>query len=543
MLTRRPASCNRNNTARLGLGRQPALGGWRYSLHVGTWGAVKGAAGPAKAETRPHRRKLAWQSVFAAAVAKVAFQLCTANFYGAHRDEFYYLASGRHFAWGYVDNPPLVPWLYRFQEILFGHSVLALAVIPALLGGLYVVIAAWMTADVGGGSHAQGLAVAVAWLAPLYLTTSHFLSTVSLDVFWWALASWLVIRLVRSGDTRLWVAVGAVVGAGLMTKDAILFWVLAAGVGLLTTPQRRLLVSRWLLVGAVLAGVIAAPNIAWQVANHWPTLQFLHNLRVENASSDLPQFVPLQLASETVAGTVVWVAALVALRRRPEWLEQRWLAHGYAICFVVLFALGGKAYYLGSWYLPLVALGAASIEAAWPTGRRRILLASIVATGALTAPLFTPVLPATVAVSAGFTSLNKDLGGMLGWPHVVGEISKVFHSIPPDQQRSAVIFTADYSEAGAVDFYGPGLGLPQAISGHNTFWLWGYGHPAPGATVIAVGVPPSLVHRYWSSVALVATLGADHVPIDPQEQGAPVWICRAQRLPWPVLWPAVRHYN
>ena len=512
-------------------------------VRVGTGGAVSAVAGQARPETGSYRRPLAWRLVFAAAATKVVFQLCTADLYGAHRDEFYYLASGRHLAWGYVDNPPLVPWLYRFQEIVFGHSVLGLAVIPALLGGVYVVIAAWMTADLGGGGSAQGLAVAVAWLAPLYLTTSHFLSTVSLDLFWWALASWLVIRLVRTGDTRWWVAVGAVVGVGLMTKDTILFWVLAAGVGLVTTPQRRLLRSRWLLVGAGLAGVIAAPNVAWQVVNHWPTAQFLHNLRAENASSDLAQFVPLQLAIETVAGTVVWVAALVALRRRPEWLEQRWLAHGYGACFVVLFALGGKAYYLGSWYLPLIALGSATIEAAWPPGRRRVLLASVVATGALTAPLFTPVLPATVAVSAGLTSANKDLGGMLGWPHLVGEISAVFHSIPPDQRRSAVIFTEDYSEAGAVDFYGPRLGLPQAISGHNTFWLWGYGHPAPDATVIAVGLPPSLVHRYWSSVALAATLGADHVPIDPQEQGAPVWICRDQRVPWPVLCPAVRHYN
>lgn len=499
--------------------------------------------GPAVRSAAVPRRSLAWQVALVAAGSKVAFQLATANLYGAHRDEFYYLESGRHLAWGYVDNPPLVPWLYRLGEVVFRHSVLGMAVIPALLGGVYVLIAAWMTADLGGCRGAQSLAAAVAWLAPIYLTASHFLSTVSLDLVWWALASWLVVRLVRRGDTRWWIAVGAVVGAGLMTKDTIVFWVLAALVGLATTPQRALLRSRWLFVGAILAGLIAAPNFAWQVANHWPTAQFLHNLRAQNASSDLVQFVPLQLAMETPAGTAVWVVALFVLRRRPEWRQQRWVAHGYAACFAVLFALGGKAYYLASWYLPLVAVGAVALEAAWSPLRRRVLLGAIVATGAIVAPLFTPVLPATVAVSAGLTAANKDLGGMLGWPHVVKEISIVFDSLPPNQRESAVIFTANYSEAGAVDFYGPSLGLPQAISGHNSFWLWGYGHPVPGAPVIAVGLPSSFVLRYWRSVTRAATIGSDHVPVDPQEKGAPIWVCRGQRVPWPVLWPAARHYD
>ena len=525
-----------------------------------TGGAGTALSRRSEPATRPSPATLAWPLVAVAATAKVAFQLATANLYGAHRDEYYYLASGRHWAWGYVDNPPLVPWLYRLQQLAFGHSVTALAVVPALLGGAYILIAAAMTADLGGGAPAQALAVAVAWLGPIYLTPSHFLSTVSLDLVWWALGSWLVVRMVRTGDTRWWVAVGAVVGAGLMTKDTIVFWVLAAGVGLLTTPERALLRSRWLPVGAALAGVMVAPNIAWQVAHGWPTASFVSNLRAANASTDLVQFVPLQLAMATLAGTVVWGVALWALWRRPRWRDQRWLANGYVVCFAALLASGGKAYYLGSWYLPLIAVGAVEIAAvelaatemgiagvraaaARSRRRRRALLGAVIATGALTAPLFTPVLPEATAVSAGLTTTNKDLGGMLGWPHLVAQVSAVFHQLPAFEQRSAVLFTSNYSEAGSIDFYGPALGLPRAISGHNNFWLWGYGHPAPGATVIAVGLPFGFVHRYWSSVTRAATLGAGGVPIDPQEEGAPVWVCRGQRTPWRVLWPAARHYD
>ena len=132
---------------------------------------------------------------------------------------------------------------------------------------------------------------------------------------------------------------------------------------------------------------------------------------------------------------------------------------------------------------------------------------------------------------------------MLGWPHVVAQISGVVHRLPSAEQETAVIFTDDYSEAGAVDWYGPGDGLaPRAISGQNTFWLWGYGHPAPGAVVVAVGLPASFVQRFWGSVEQVGTLGSDGVTIDPQEEGVPIWVCRRQLQPWPVIWPAAKHY-
>ncbi|MGH9060501.1 MAG: glycosyltransferase family 39 protein, partial [Acidimicrobiales bacterium] len=325
------------------------------------------------------------------AAAKVAFQLATADLYGAHRDEFYYLQSGHHLAWGYVDNPPLVPLLYRLEEVVFGHGVTALAVVPALLGGVYVVVAALITADLGGGRSAQVVAALVAWLGPLFLTTSHFLSTVSLDLLFWALATWLVIRMVRGGDTRGWLAVGLVCGMALLNKDTIAFWAVAAGAGLLTTPQRKLLASRWLAGGVAIALVIAAPNLWWEVRQHWPTIEFLRHLRSNNSASDLSQFVPLQLGIVTIVGTVVWVTGLRAVIRRGDWRDKRWLAHGYAVAFVLLFALAGKAYYLGSWYLPLVAVGAVAAERHWSRRAGRRLAAGVVVTGLVSLSLFTPV--------------------------------------------------------------------------------------------------------------------------------------------------------
>jgi len=495
------------------------------------------------AAMRPNPIHVFWAFVAPLAGTKIVFQLLTANLYGAHRDEFYYLESGHHLAWGFVDNPPLVPLLYRVSETIFGHSILSLAFIPALLGGIFIILGALIAADLGGGRRAQVVTSLVAWLGPIFLTTSHFLSTTSLDLVFWSLASWLVIRMVRSGDTRLWLAVGAVCGVGLLNKDTMAFWAVAAGVGLLCTPQRKLLGSWWLAAGVAIALIIVSPNVAWEASHHWATLEFLRNLHANNSSADLVKFAPLQLAIVTLAGTVVCVVALRALKGRAEWRSQRWLAFGFVAAFVVLFALEGKAYYLGSWYLPLVAVGAVGVERYWSQRSGRLLAVAIVATGLLTAPIFTPILPTNVAVVAGFDTLNSDLGGMMGWPHVVNQIAAVVHALPSSESRSVVIFTNDYSEAGAVDFYGPALDLPSAISGHNTFWFWGYGHPAPGAVVVAVGLSSFFVHHYWSSVTQVATLGVSGPPIDPQERGVTIWVCRDQRTSWATLWPHAKHYG
>jgi 4-amino-4-deoxy-L-arabinose transferase-like glycosyltransferase len=485
---------------------------------------------------------LSWAAVGAIAAAKVVFQLATSTLYGFHRDEFYYLASGRHLAWGYVDQPPLVPAIDRVAANVFGASPAGLHVFPALLGGVYVLLAAVLVVELGGGRRAQVLASLVAALGPLYLTTSHFLSTVSLDIVFWAVASLLVLRLVRTRDTRLWVAVGAVVGIGLLNKYTMAFWVLGAVGGLLLTPERRLLASRHLLLGAALALVLVAPNLVWQMQHHWASLEFDRRLRVDNGRTDLAQFLPLQLGMVTLAGTVVWVAGLRAIGTRASWKSLRWLAIGYVVCFVVLFALSGKAYYLGSWYLPLVAAGAVAVERYWSRRAAGVLTGAVVVTGLLSAPLFTPVLPERVAVAAGFDNANKDLGGMLGWHRVVNQLAAVVRALPPDERRNAVILTADYSEAGAINLWGPAAGLPHAFSGHNTYWWWG--HPGgEGATVIAVRLSPRFLSDFWQHVEPVAVLGSTGGPIDPQERGAQVSVCTGQRVPWSVIWPKLRHYG
>ena len=485
--------------------------------------------------------RLALPIVVVLAVAKVLFQLATAQLYGAHRDEFYYLAGGHHLAWGYVDHPPAVPALDRLAELVLGHSVFALHVVPALIGGVLVLLGALLARELGGGTRAQTLTAVVAAIGPLYLATAHFLSTVTLDLVVWALSSLLVIRMIRTRDPRWWLAIGAVVGLGLLNKYTVAFWVLGAVGGLLCTRQRRLLWSRWALGGAGIAAVLVAPNLVWQATHHWATFEFMQKLRENNGASDVREFIPLQLAMLSLAGTVVWVAGLRATVRRSGDEVHRWLAVGWLMLFVVLFAAEGKGYYLGSWYLPLVALGAVVIERRWSRRAQRILFAAIVVTSLVTAPLFTPILPERTFVDAGFNDANKDLGSLIGWPHVVHQIADVMHGLPADEQRRAVILTSNYSEAGALDFWRSELAISDVISGHNTYWWWGLGHRRRGP-VVTVGFDRQFLARYWADCARAGTLGRG-APIDPQEVGAPLYVCRDQTISWAELWPHLRHYG
>ncbi|MGH9072415.1 MAG: hypothetical protein ACRDX8_14985, partial [Acidimicrobiales bacterium] len=333
----------------------------------------------------------------------------------------------------------------------------------------------------------------------------------------------------------------------VLAKDTAALWALTSLVGLAVIGQRRLLASWWVGAGAAAAALLVVPYLLWEASHGWATVTFLGHLDANNRSSNMTQYLPLQLAIVTLGGTVLWVSGLRAgFRRGPKDLhaqQGRWASVSWAVAFLVLFATGGKPYYIGAWYLPLVALGAVAIEASWSRPAQRRVLLAVVATGLLTAPLFTPLLPEQALLSTHFDTTNKDLGGMLGWPHLVATVAAAAKTVPPGERRRLVVLTDDYSEAGAIDYYGHTDGLPNAISGHNTFWWWGWGTATQTDPVLAVGIPEATARRYWGRVTQVATLGADGVAVDPQERGAPVWLLQDQLLPWASLWPNLRHYD
>jgi hypothetical protein len=227
------------------------------------------------------------------------------------------------------------------------------------------------------------------------------------------------------------------------------------------------------------------------------------------------------------------------------------MAWAYGLLFV-LFAVttAAQTYYLGAAYVYLLAAGAVAIHG-WLQARRgrlRTLLLASVLTTAVAVLIVLPVLP---AADIGWTyKTNPTLGETVGWPQFVQTVGGVWKSLPPRQRASAVIFTGDYGEAGAINELGRGTGLPTAVSGQNSEWWWGPGNPRattvvavmPGPADITSDAASAYLMQFFTSVRVAATL-SNPDGLHNQEWGGHVYICTGPRQPWAQIWPQLRHYG
>ncbi len=469
--------------------------------------------------------------------------------YGFHRDELYMLDCARHLQASYVDQPVLAPLMAWVSLKLFGVSVIGLRLWPSLAAWATVVVGGLTAREFGGGRRAQLLAATGAATMPALLAAAHVANTTAYELLAWAGLALVVARIGR--DRRLPLVAGRRPGRGLGVADdhSAAFFAIAVVVGALLSGGRRMVLNRWFLAGAAIAVAFEVPDLWWQAQHHWATIAMTHALSSENGGVvNIATFVIGQLGMVTLALAWVWVLGLRFLWRsgRPMW---RALAWAYGLLFVV-FALttGAKTYYLAAAYVYLLAAGAVAIDG-WleaRRGRMRNLLLATALTTAVTLPIVLPILPA--ADIAWTYKTNQTLGETIGWHRLIRTVDAVWRSLPPRQRASAVIFTAEYGEAGAINELGRGTGLPLAVSGHNSEWWWGYGNPR-ATTVVAVAPGPvdvtgyaAYLRQFFTSVRVAATL-TNQYGIHNQEWGGHVYVCSGLRQPWPRLWPRLRHYD
>jgi Dolichyl-phosphate-mannose-protein mannosyltransferase len=483
--------------------------------------------------------------VFGIAAAFVSLELALSARYGFHRDELYFLACSRHLAWGYVDQPPFVPAIAWVSTRLFGTSPTAIRVLAALAGGATVVLTASMARELRGGRKAQAIAALAAATSPQVLGSFHLLSTTPFDMFFWAAICSVFLRILRTGDQRLWLLIGLLAGAGLMNKLNVAFLLFGLGTGLLLARRGRVLLSPWVLAGAGTAVVLFLPNVVWNAQHDWAALSMLHSLHSENSSLGASlQFIPAQFFVVGPALIVLWLAGLRRALSTP-WTKPIGLAY---LVLLVLFAVtGAKVYYLAGIYFVLFAAGGVwaenRLDAKRPPRGLRGWTALMLAGGVLALPLTLPVLPENALPKGSWiNNVNKDISATVGWPQFVHQIADVASTLPADQRAHLVVFTGDYGAAGAVDQYGSQYGLPHAISGHNSYWWWGPAGARDGATTIAVNLPRSYLLGIFSQVRSAGSVATPN-GIWSEERGEPIWICTGQKVSWAAAWPAARHYD
>lgn len=463
--------------------------------------------------------------------------------YGYHRDELYFLVCGQHPAWGYPDQPPLVPLLARLMSSLDATSLVLLRLPSALASAALVAVTGLLARELGGQRAAQVLAAASISVAAVVLGAGHLLSTTTVGLPMWALICWLVVRILRTGDNRLWLAVGLAAGLGLLDSDLVVFLLFAIVAGLAIAGPRRPLRSGWLYAGGLIALVMWLPYLLWQARHGWPELAISRSIASGGSGSSAPrwQLLPQQLVLVSPYLAPVWVSGLVRLLRGPGLGWCRALGVAYLVLVAVFLITGGKPYYLAGMFPLLLAAGAQPVVEWTRRGRsrlRRALAGAAVVLSLTSLPIVLPIVPVGSIRHTPIVTLNYDAGETIGWPAYVREIGAVYTTLPAARRASTIVLASNYGEAGAVDRFGAADGLPAAYGVHNGFWYWGP-PPASATAAVAVGFDRGTLVRICGTLRLAGRLN-NHVGVADDEQGAPVWVCSALRAPWPVLWPRLR---
>jgi hypothetical protein len=509
--------------------------------------ALSPAAGSGE-PAAPRLAPAAWIALIAAAA--FAVEMAVSARYGYHRDELYFLAAGQHPAFGYVDQPPLTPLLARLSAVLSGNSLVALRLIPALTLAALVTLSAAMSRLLGAGRTGQVLTALATATCAEYLGAMHLLTTTTPDFLFWAITMLLAVKLLTTRDPRWWVAIGACTGLAAEGKWGIGFLVFALAAGFALTPARRLAASRWLLVGALLAAALAAPDLIWQAAHGWPAFDVFRALDTAAGHNRAVYWIA-QVIYTGVVLTPLWIGGLAWSFRSPEARPWRPLAIASAVAIAIFFIMGGKPSYPGGIFTFLFAAGsvplgrrlerrlAARPRAGW-LGPGVLTAVVMIAGGLVSLPVAVPVLPASALRTVPLQKINYDLAETIAWPRQVALVARVYHGLPPATRARTAIITGNYGEAGAIDRFGPAHGLPPAYSGNNNFWLWGP-PPARDTSAIVVNLDPALLRREFTTVRRVATF-ENGLGVDDDEEGVPVYVATGLRAPWSTSWRAFRNF-
>jgi hypothetical protein len=446
--------------------------------------------------------------------------------------------------------------------LALGGSLPVLRAFPAVAGAGLVVLTGLIAWRLGGGRFAQGLAALAAIVAPIYLGIDSLFSMNAFEPLFWMGAAYALIRIAQTGDSRLWLVVGALVGLGLMNKHSTVFFAVSVGAALLLTRLRRELRKPWPWLGAGLALLIFLPNVVWQVRHDFATLEDLRNVARSGKNVVLGpiEFVAQQVLLLHPVLFPLWLAGLVHAftARRGRYRVLGWT---FVVFFVLLFALKAKNYYLAPIYPMLLAGGAVALEAGlgrWPRTRGRLwpqaaVVAVMTIAGAVTAPLVLPLLPPERFVAyeraLGFGPpktevahrgpLPQIFGDQFGWPELVTEVARIYDALPPEERAKAVIFANNYGEAGAINLFGPKHGLPPAVSAHQTHFLWGP-RGQTGEVAIVLQDDRESLERVCTSVEQA---GEHFHAWGMAEENSPIFVCRGLDPPLPELWPRLKKWN
>ena len=506
-----------------------------------------------------------WPWVYVIALVYLTLHLATSTRYGYFRDALYYLACSEHLAFGYVDQPPLIAvlgWLVRHTS---GTSLPALLLWPALAGASRIILTAAFARELGARRFGIVLASVLAATPGVWWVIDHQFAMNTFEPLVWGGLAYVVLRIVKTGNTNLWLAFGAVAGVGLLNKYSLIIFASALIGGVLLTRQRSILFTRWILAGGAIAFLIFLPNLIWNIQHDWPFLELMRNVRATGKDVVLPpgKYLLQQILMMNPASFPFWFGGLLFYFFSRDAKSYRSLGWAFVITILFFMITHGKDYYAAPAYVMLFAAGAAAAErllfrlAARPKLQMLLKPACFIwlLLGVLPLlPLVLPVLPIETFVryqshlpfevpkteqSFVGETLPQYYADEFPWPGMVATVARVYHSLTPEEQQRTAIFGSNYGQAAAIDFFGPQYGLPKAISGHQNYFLWGPRHYT-GDIVILLGGLEHEAREQFESVTVAATLNN---PYAYRYENRPILLCRGLKWNLQTEWNRVKNWR
>jgi hypothetical protein len=480
------------------------------------------------------RQPFAWREVGVVVAVQAAVLLALAPRYGPHRDELYFVSAGQRLAWGYPDQPSFTPFLARLATEVAPHHLVVLR-LPSILAVVGIVLLAVQLARLlAAGRAGQVLTAVVVAASAVLMIGGHLLSTATFDTLAWTAVLVLATQAVLDRRPSLWVVAGVVAGIGLNNKHAVVFLLFGILVACALDRELRPELRRpWPWLAGLIALVMWVPNLVWQAQHDWPV--FALSADIQDEYGGLGGRIALVGEAAIIFSPVilvVWVAGLVKLLQRPEWRRARLPAVVFLVVLALFLVTGGKGYYLAGAIVPLVSAGCTWLARSRSPQRLVVYGAVLALSAAVAWPALVPVLPASTYASSFYPDIDDNQPETIGWPDYAAQVRAVVRTLPD----SAVVFTGNYGEAGAFEWYG--VGAP-VYSGHNGWRSWGPPPSTASPVVVVYFQDPS---ELFTGCRRAATLH-NHIGIDNEEEGHGVWVCDAPVAGWSKAWEELSHYD
>ena len=505
-----------------------------------------------------------WRSslaiVLAFVVLKLGLHFTFNSNYGYFRDELYFLACAEHLAFGYPDHAPLVAFTTKISRMIFGDSLFSIRLFSALAGALKILLTGLLVREFGGKRFATFLACLCVLCVPVYFALDNLLSMNSFEPVFWMACVYSAVLAIKRERAIYWIWFGVFAGIALMNKHSAVFFGLAIVVGLILTKERKVFLNKWFWLAGAIAVLIFLPNIIWQFQNNFATLELLQNVKSsgKNVVLSPPGFLLSQIFMLLPTSFPVWIAGIWYFLGDKNGRRFRFLGIAYLVLLALMIFLKAKDYYLAPIYPMLFAAGAVWWEQIIERVRALRFLkiglpVLIVGMTIVALPFALPVLPVETflryenwlgikppkAEVAHEGVLPQVYGDQFGWAEMVEKVAQVYNDLPPEERARTAIYGGNYGEAGAIDFFGAKYNLPKAVSGHQSYYVWGH-RGITGEILIVLGSKRSDAEKNCRSVEEKTEV--NH-PFSMNEEKYKILVCRGLKAPLPELWSKLKHWN